>query len=139
MRVHILRARLLLNVSLSFIKYSYFLRSSYWKSYFSSWKTRFIVLEKLQHEKKINFSQINFEHGTIIRTGISCTKIPCYMHDSACRWIFNLLLKQLKYFEVINIFEFSWVWENVESWLVYANKLFWIAQPYFSTDIIKRN
>ena len=37
-----------------------------------------------------------------------------------------------------NIFEFSRVWENVESWLVYANKLFGIAQPYFCTDIIKR-
>ena len=22
----------------------------------------------------------------IIRTGITCKKIPCYMHDSACRW-----------------------------------------------------
>ena len=52
----------------------------------------------------------------------------------------GLLLKKLKYFEVIlNIFEFSRVWENVESWLVYANKLFWIAQPYFSTNIIKQS
>ena len=25
-------------------------------------------------------------HGTIIRTGITCMKIPCYMRDSACRW-----------------------------------------------------
>ena len=25
-------------------------------------------------------------HGTIMRTGIACKKIPCYMHDSACRW-----------------------------------------------------
>ena len=52
----------------------------------------------------------------------------------------GLLLKKLKYFEVIlNIFEISWVWENVESWLVYANKFFWIAQPYFLTDIIKQS
>ena len=52
----------------------------------------------------------------------------------------GLLLKKLKYFEVmLNIFEFSRVWENVESWLVYANKLFWIAQPYFSTNIIKQS
>ena len=52
----------------------------------------------------------------------------------------GLLLKKLKYFEVmVNIFEFSWVWEKVESWLVYANKLFWIAQSYFSTDIIKQS
>ena len=57
------------------------------------------------------------------------------MRDSACRWF---IVK--KYFEVtLNIFEFSRVWENVESWLVYANKRFWIAQPYFSTDIIKQS
>ena len=50
----------------------------------------------------------------------------------------GLLLKQLKYFEVmLSIFEFSRVWENVESWLVYANKFFWIVQSYFLTGIIK--
>ena len=27
------------------------------------------------------------EHGTITRTGITCKKIPCYMRDSACRWL----------------------------------------------------
>ena len=27
-----------------------------------------------------------FHHGTLIRTGITCKKIPCYMPDSACRW-----------------------------------------------------
>ena len=26
-------------------------------------------------------------HGTIIRTGITCTKISCYMRNSACRWL----------------------------------------------------
>ena len=26
------------------------------------------------------------KHGTIIRTGITCKKIPCYMRESACRW-----------------------------------------------------
>ena len=57
------------------------------------------------------------------------------MRDSAYRW---LSLKKLKYFEVKwNIFEFSRVWENVESWLVYANKFFWITQSYFSANIIK--
>ena len=49
------------------------------------------------------------------------------------------LLEKLKYFEVmLNIFEFLPVWENIETWLVYANKLFCIAQPYISTDIIKQ-
>ena len=32
---------------------------------------------------------------------------------------------------------FNSMWESVKSWLVYANKLFWIAKPYFSTEIIK--
>ena len=31
------------------------------------------------------------------------------------------------------------VWENVGSWLVYANNVFLIAQPYFSTNIVKQN
>ena len=52
------------------------------------------------------------------------------MRDSACRWF---VLKKL------NIFELSRMWENVESWLVYANKLFWIIQPYFSTNIMKQS
>ena len=47
--------------------------------------------------------------------------------------------KKLKYFEVmLSIFEFSRVWENVKSWLVYTNKLFWVAQPYFLANIIKK-
>ena len=63
--------------------------------------------------------------------------MPCYMRDSACRWC---IVKKLKHFEVmLNIFEFSRAWENVESWLVYADNIFGIVQPYFSTDIIKRS
>ena len=27
-----------------------------------------------------------YMHGTIIRTGITCKKIPCYMRDLVCRW-----------------------------------------------------
>ena len=43
------------------------------------------------HFKKIIRSQYikqwggPFYHGTIIRTGITCKKIPCYMRDSTCR------------------------------------------------------
>ena len=52
----------------------------------------------------------------------------------------GLLLKKLKHFEVmLNIFEFLRVWEKVESWLVYANKLFRIVQSYFSSDIAKQS
>ena len=35
------------------------------------------------------------EFGTIIRTGITCKKIPCYTRDSACRW---LIVKKAKIF-----------------------------------------
>ena len=77
-------------------------------------------------------------HGTIIRTGITCKKIPCKY--PATQLSGALFLKKLEYCEVmLNIFEFSRVWENVESWLVSANKLFWIAQPYFPVDAIKRS
>ena len=76
-------------------------------------------------------------NGTIIWTGIIWKKITCYMRDSACRWF---IVKKAKYFEfMLNIIEFSRVWENVESWLVYASKLFWIAWSFFWTDIIKRS
>ena len=34
-------------------------------------------------------------HGTIIRTGITCKKIPCYMRDSACKWF---IVKKAKIF-----------------------------------------
>ena len=40
---------------------------------------------------------------------------------------------------MLNIFEFSREREKVESWLRYANKVFWIAQSYSSTDIIKQS
>ena len=57
------------------------------------------------------------------------------MRDSACRWF---IAEKAEYLKVLlSIFEFSRVWENVESWLVFASKLFWIAQPYFLNDIIK--
>ena len=40
----------------------------------------------------------------------------------------SVLIKKLKYFEVmLKIVDFSWMWEIVESWLVYANKFSWIA------------
>ena len=39
---------------------------------------------------------------------------------------------------MLNNFEFSRVWENVGSWLVYANNIFLIAQPYFSINIVKK-
>ena len=52
----------------------------------------------------------------------------------------GLFLKKPKYIEVmLNISEFSRVWEIVESWLVYAIKFFLMVQPYFSNDIMKQS
>ena len=45
-----------------------------------------------------------YNHGTKIRTGITCKKIPCPMLDSASRW---LIVENAKNFEtMLNIFEF---------------------------------
>ena len=30
--------------------------------------------------------ELQLIHVTIIQTGTTCKKIPCYMRDSACRW-----------------------------------------------------
>ena len=27
------------------------------------------------------------QHRILMQTGITCKKIPCYMRDSACRWL----------------------------------------------------
>ena len=44
------------------------------------------------------------------------------MRESACRWF---IVKKAKIFYMLKILDFSQVWENIESWLVYANKLIW--------------
>ena len=83
------------------------------------------------------FQSSIFNHGTIKWTGIICKKIPCYMRDSACRWF---IVKKAKIFW--SYVKHFWILagvRNVEFWLVSANKFFWIAQPYFSTKIIKQS
>ena len=44
-------------------------------------------------------------HGTVIRTGITCKKIPCYMRDSACRWFIvkkaKIFLSYVKHFWIL--------------------------------------
>ena len=35
----------------------------------------------------MNTREINVNHETIIRRGITYNKISCYMQDSACRWL----------------------------------------------------
>ena len=48
-----------------------------------------------QQQSLLKLISGNFEHGTVIRTGITCRKIPCYMRDSACRWC---IVKKTKIF-----------------------------------------
>ena len=48
---------------------------------------------------------VRYNHGTIIRTGITCKKIPCYMRDSDCRWF--IVKKAIKFEVMLKIFEFS--------------------------------
>ena len=50
----------------------------------------------------------------------------------------GMFLKNLKYFEtILNIFEFSHVWEIAESWFVFASELSWMVQSYFLAKITK--
>ena len=58
---------------------------------------------------------VKWNHGTIIRTGMTCKKIPCYMRDSTCRWFIVRKAKIFCYFVMLNICEFSRVRENAES------------------------
>ena len=76
-------------------------------------------------------SSDNRYHGTIIGTGITCNKMSCYMHDSACRWL--IFDNFWYYFNVmLNIFEFSHVKEILESWLVYVNISFHESSSHVS-------
>ena len=76
-------------------------------------------------------------HGTIIRTGITCKKIPCHVHDSACRWF---IVKKAKIFW--SYVKHFWVPTCVRKCRILTglcNNLFWIAQQYFLTNIIKQS
>ena len=76
-------------------------------------------------------------HGTIIRTGITCKKTPCYVHDSACRWF---IVKKAKIFW--SYVKHFWVPTCVRKCRILTglcNNLFWIAQQYFLTNIIKQS
>ena len=67
----------------------------------------------MQIKTKQKMSIAHIQHRTITRTGITCSKIFCYMGKMACRW---LIVENTKYFEVmLNIFEFSHMKEIVES------------------------
>ena len=78
-----------------------------------------------------------FNHENIIRTGTTCKKTRCYMRDSSCRW---LIVENAKIFRnYINIFEFFYVKEIAESWLLYEDQFSRINQSCFLTETIKQN
>ena len=54
----------------------------------ASWRQTQRLMETSVSTKSISHKSISdtSKHGTIIRTGITCKKILCYMRDSACRW-----------------------------------------------------
>ena len=57
------------------------------------------MVSQVTYAHMVHRMPVWYNHGTVIRTGITCKKIPCYMFAS------DLLLKMLKCFEVIlNIF-----------------------------------
>ena len=51
--------------------------------------------ERLKRGLHVMYELADIYHGTIIRTGITCKKIPCYMRDSTCRWF---IIKKAKIF-----------------------------------------
>ena len=78
-------------------------------------------------ETKHPFNFSISKHRRIIRAGMTCKNIPCYIHESACRWF---IIKLLIYFKVMlkNIFEFYRMSEIAESWMAYGIKFSWIAE-----------
>ena len=57
--------------------------------------------------------EICLDHGTTIRTGITCKEISCYARHSDCRWP---IVENAKIFRsCVYIFAFSSVKEIVES------------------------
>ena len=57
----------------------------------------YLLFTKLKATKYIEtkLQTTCYFHGAIIRTGIKCMKIPCYMRDSPCRWF---IVKKAKIF-----------------------------------------
>ena len=83
------------------------------KNHVSYFKLKYYITISLRQITKTLNQFFHLSHGTIIRTGITCKKIPVIC---ATQLAGGSLLKMLKYFEVIlNIFEFSHVKEIVES------------------------
>ena len=67
-------------------------------------------------------NQARFYHGKKIRTGIACKKIPCYVSESACKWLF---VKQAEKFR--SYVKHFWILADVRKCRIligYANRFF---------------
>ena len=68
----------------------------------------------------------SLNYGAIIRTKITCKKIPCYIHDLTCRWRIvestKIFVSFLKHFGNLLLVR------NTESRLIYSNKFLSISQ-----------
>ena len=85
----------------------------------------------------LDFKSSYINHRTIIPTGITFKKTPCYMRNSARRWlivenakIFRSYVKHFLVFQMIEI---------VKSWLVCMNKFSWIIQSCYLTKATKQS
>ena len=85
----------------------------------------------------LDFKSSYINHRTIIPTGITFKKTPCYMRNSARRWlivenakIFRSYVKHFLVFQMIEI---------VKSWLVCMNKFSWIIQSCYLTKTTKQS
>ena len=85
----------------------------------------------------LDFKSSHINHRTIIPTGITFKKTPCYMRNSARRWlivenakIFRSYVKHFLVFQMIEI---------VKSWLVCMNKFSWIIQSCYLTKTTKQS
>ena len=65
---------------------------------------------------------VRIRNESIIRIGIACKKIPCYMRNSACMWF---IVKKAKIFW--NYVKHFWIIagdRKCRIWFIYDNKLF---------------
>ena len=85
----------------------------------------------------LDFKSSHINHRTIIPTGITFKKTPCYMRNSARRWLIvenaKIFRSYVKHFLVFHMKEI------VKSWLVCMNKFSWIIQSCYLTKTTKQS
>ena len=85
----------------------------------------------------LDFKSSYINHRTIIPIGITFKKIPCYMRNSARRW---LIVENAKIFRsYVKHFLVFHAKEIVKSWLVCMNKFSWNIQSCYLTKTTKQS